>query len=122
MSLQYHQTLVTPFEVAALHAVIATAREHRPEGDPDIETAYRWLAYARSGLFEQWRALPPGHHLKEAYRDAVWTWDDQDLAAIPEDRLVDPEAVRSIGEGFRRPTPEEIAEGVAREFPELADG
>jgi hypothetical protein len=52
----------------------------------------------------------------------VWTWDDQDLAAIPEDRLADPDAVRSIGEGFRRPTPEEIAEGVDREFPELADG
>jgi hypothetical protein len=117
MSLQYHQTLITPFEVAALHNLIA-----RAEQGPDRDTAYRWLCHARSGLYEEWKALPDGHHLKEAYRDVVWTWDDQDLAAIPEDRLVDPDTVRSIGEGFRRPTPEEVAEGVAREFPELADG
>lgn len=93
MSLQYHQTLITPFEVAALHNLIASAEE-----GPDRDTAYKWLAYARSGLFEAWQALPDGHHLKEAYRDQTWTWDDQDLARIPDDRLVSTEEVRSIGE------------------------
>ncbi len=117
MSLQYHQTLITPFEVAALHNLIASA-----EQGPDRTTAYRWLCHARSGLYAEWAALPKGHHLKDAYSDEVWTWDDQDLAAIPEDRLVSSEEVRSIGEDFRRPTPDEIAEGVAREFPELIDG
>ena len=109
MSLQYHQTLITPFEVAALHEVIAVARQHREEGDPVVETAYRWLCHARSGLYAEWCALPDGHHLRDAYRDEVWTWDDQDLAAIPEDRLVSQEEVRRIGEAlevddtFRRP-------------------
>jgi len=120
MSLQYHQTLITPFEVGALHNLIATA----PDG-PDREIAYRWLCHARSGLYEEWCALPPGHHLKDAYRKEVWQWDDQDLASIPKDRLVSQEEVRRIGEdlqvddnlpgseavdlqGFRRPTAEEV--------------
>ena len=93
MSLQYHQTLITPFEVAALHNLIAHA-----EQGPDRDTAYRWLCHVRSGLFAEWQALPVGHHLKDAYREEVWTWDDQDLASIPEDRLVDPEEVSRIGE------------------------
>lgn len=117
MSLQYHQTLVTPFEVAALHNLIACA-----EAGPDKDVAYRWLCHARSGLYEEWRALPNGHHLKEAYAEQVWQWDDQDLASIPEDQLVSPEKAREIGKGFRRPSPEEVAEAVEREFPELANG
>jgi hypothetical protein len=108
MSLQYHEVLITPLEVAALHQVIATASRHLPEDDQSVTTAYRWLAYARSGLYEQWAALPDGHHLRDAYTDEVWQWDDQDLASIPEDRLVSPEDVRAIGEGFRRPTAEEV--------------
>jgi hypothetical protein len=93
MSVQYHQTLITPFEVRALHNLIA-----RAEGGPDKQVAYRWLCHARSGLFAEWQALPDGHHLKDAYRDEVWQWDDQDLASIPEDRLVSPEDLPAIGE------------------------
>ena len=69
----------------------------------------------------------------------MWAWSDRDLAAIAKERLVSQEEVRRIGEdlqvddnlpsseavdlqGFRRPTPDEIADGVASEFPELADG
>ena len=58
-----------------LHEVIAIADDGAAK-----KAAYRWLAYARSGLYEQWQKLPDGHHLKEAYRDDVQTWDDQDIA------------------------------------------
>ena len=117
MSLHYHQTLITPFEVGALHNLIA-----RAEDGPDKEVAYRWLCQARSGLFAEWQALPDGHHLKDAYRDEVWQWDDQNLAAVPDSLRLSSEEVRAIGEGFRRPTSEEIEAAVAEEFPELADG
>lgn len=106
MSLHYLLTTVTPFEVAALHNVIAAA----PDSD-DKQTAYRWLCHVRSELFREWRALPDGHHLKDAYRNDVWTWDDQDLAAP-----------RTVTPNFKRPTFEEIEEGIAKEFPELSDG
>lgn len=115
MSLHYHRTLITPFEVRALHNLIARAEE-----GPDKEIAYRWLCQARSGLFAEWQALPDGHHLKDAYRGEAWQWDDRDLASIPEDRLVSPEEVRAIG--LRRPTREEVEAGVAEEFPGLIDG
>ena len=105
MSLHYLPTTVTPFEVAALHAVIAAAKE----GD-DKKTAYRWLCQVRSALFAKWQQLPDGDHMKEAYREAVWTWDDQDIAAP-----------RGEAPKLKRPTLEEIKEGVAREFPELPD-
>ena len=100
MSLQYHQTLITPFEVAALHNLIAKADEGQ-----DRDTAYRWLCHARSGLFAEWQALPDGHHLKHAYADQVWTWDDQDLDSIPEENRVSPEEVRAL---FDRPSFEEV--------------
>ena len=93
MSLHHHDVVVSPFEIAALHNLIAAA----PAG-ADKDVAYRWLAYARSGLYEQWQKLPDGHHLKDAYRDDVWMWDDQDLAAIPKDRLVRPEDVRAMAQ------------------------
>jgi len=79
MSLHYHQTTITPYEVAALHRVIAAA----PDGEAK-QTAYRWLCHARSGLFSAWQQLPDGDHLKEAYRDDTWTWDDQDIAERPD--------------------------------------
>ena len=101
--MQYHQTLVSPIEVQALHNLIARAAD-----SPDKEVAYRWLCHARSGLFAEWQALPDGHHVKEAYRDEAWKWDDQDLASIPEDQLVSPADVAAIGEGFKRPSPEEL--------------
>lgn len=89
MSLHYLPTTVTPFEVAALHNVIATA----PEGD-DKQTAYRWLCHVRSELFSQWQALPDGHHLKDAYREDVWTWDDQDIAERATEQPIDVTGLR----------------------------
>ena len=72
-------------------------------------------------------------HLKDVYRDEVWTWNDEDIAAprLDEDNRptladIDTSALRrraaELKQGFRRPTPDEIADGVASEFPELADG
>ena len=95
MTLQYHQTLITPFEIGALHNLIARAEE-----GTDKEVAYRWLCHVRSSLFTEWQALPEGHHLKDAYRDEVWKFDDQDLASIPQYRLASPDEVRSIGDSI----------------------
>jgi hypothetical protein len=104
-----------------------------------VEDGQRWLASVCERLYGEWEALPDGSHLKAAYANEVWAWSDRDLAAIAKERLVSQEEVRRIGEdlqvddnlpsseavdlqGFRRPTPDEIADGVASEFPELADG
>lgn len=46
------------------------------------EVAYRVLAGLRRGLYAEWLKLPEGDHLKEAYRDLVWTLDDTDLAGL----------------------------------------
>jgi len=112
MSLQYCPTLISPSDVGALHNLIA-----RAEDGADKEAAYRWLCYARSELFAAWQALPDGHHLKEAYANEVWQWNDEDLASIPEERQVSSEEVRELLSDlerpamFRRPTPEEMADG-----------
>ena len=90
MNLQYHQATITPFEVAALHNLIAKADEGQ-----DKEIACKWLNYVRSGLYAEWQALPNGNHLKEVYRDMTWQWDDQDLAGLS--NTLTPEEVRAIG-------------------------
>lgn len=130
-NLEFHQVTVTPDVVHCLHNVLARYRADlqdlpdTPErwvAEQEATRLCRWLAYTRQSLYRTWDELPAGDHLKDAYRDEVWTWDDQDLASIPEDRLVSPEEVRAIGEGFRRPTRKEVEAAVAEEFPELADG
>lgn len=127
-NLEFHSVTLTPDVVHCLHNVLARYRadlQDQPDTpgrlvqEQEAERLYRWLAYTRQSLYRCWQELPNGDHLKEAYRDEVWTWDDQDLASIPEDRLVSPDQVRAL---FSRPSSEEVAEAVAKEFPELADG
>ena len=91
MSIQYQEVQINPLEIQALHNLICKAAD----GD-DKDISYRWLAYARSTMFEAWQALPDGHHLKDAYRDEAWKWDDQDLAAIPDEARVGLDAVRAL--------------------------
>ena len=98
MSLHYHLTLVTPLEIAALHNVIGAA------ADSDCKTtAYRWLCNARAGLYDEWTELPDGHHLKEAYRDEVWQWNDEDIATPRSDNPTEPGS-------FARPTEEGLTD------------
>lgn len=94
MTVHYHQTLITPAEAGALHRLVAQASEGR-----DRELIYRWLCHVRSGLFAEWQTLPDGHHLKEAYREDVWQWDDQDLTGRPPMSLGPADV-----EGFTRPS------------------
>jgi hypothetical protein len=123
-NLEFHSVTLTPDVVHCLHNVLASYRanlQDQPESperwarEEEATRLYRWLTYVRQSLFLTWQDLPAGDHLKEAYREEVWTWDDQDLASIPEDRLVSPDDLPGSDavdlQGFRRPTPEEIADG-----------
>jgi hypothetical protein len=95
MSLHYYQTVITPYEVGCLHDLITNS-----EPDPDQEAAYRWLCQLRSGLFDEWQSLPDGNHLKEAYRDEAWKWDDRDLSGAPDNRRITLEDICSPGGGL----------------------
>jgi hypothetical protein len=122
MSLHYCDVRISPYEVKCLHNLICRMRSSmqakREAGEKlsdsdwlielQVDDAWRWLASVRELLYAEWEALPDGSHLKAAYADEVWTWSDRDLASIPEECRVSPEEVRAIGEGFRRPTPEEV--------------
>ena len=118
-NLEFHSVTLTPDVVHCLHNVLASYRanlQDQPESperwarEEETTRLYRWLTYVRQSLFRTWQELPAGDHLKEAYRDEVWSWDDQDLAAGPEaDTLPGLEDVDLSA--LRRPTPEELADG-----------
>lgn len=124
VALHNYSTTVTPQEVSCLHNALsyvqAVLRAKREAGEKptdgewlveiEAKTAARWLANVKEGLYSEWAALPEGSHLKEAYADEVWTWSDRDLAAGREaDNLPGSDAVDL--QGFRRPKPEELADG-----------
>ena len=70
MSLKFKKVLITPeIETALSNAVDA---DKHPE-------AYKFIAYVRDELYSAWQELPEGSHLKAAYLDEVWTWNDSDL-------------------------------------------
>jgi len=70
MSLKFKKVIITPeIETALSNAVFA-------DKDPE---AYKWIAYVRDELYAEWQDLPEGSHLKAAYLDEVWTWNDEDL-------------------------------------------
>ena len=73
--MKYLTVTITPELAAAVHNVL-----HSDEPSEAARTEVQtWLGYVNSELFRSWSALPTGDHLKEAYRDQVWTWDDQDI-------------------------------------------
>ena len=102
MSLHYMDTTLSPMEHDALHDVVEHMRRELEERRQEAidqsremtsterrlyDSAYRahlWLAAQAERLYEEWQALPPGSHLRDAYADRVWTWSDRDLAAMDE--------------------------------------
>ena len=46
----------------------------------ECEQLESWTSYVSQSLYQTRRDLPEGDHLKNSYRDQVWTWDDQDIA------------------------------------------
>ena len=54
----------------------------KQEKTRDENDVYTWVAYVKQSLFKTWSELPEGDHLKGAYIDQVWSWDDQDLAQM----------------------------------------
>jgi hypothetical protein len=117
--LHNHQTTVTPHEVACLHNALgyaAKAVQAKRDADEPLTdwdwlveqqttTAQRWLANVKESLWSSWVELPEGSHLKEAYRDEVWTWSDRDLAEPWP--AVDAPTPDQVGEGPRRPRTQE---------------
>lgn len=76
-------TRITPPEVEALHNLISYVEDlpNRPEyvSDEVVEAAYKFLSGARSDLHKVWSELPEGNHLREAYTEEAWKWDDTGL-------------------------------------------
>jgi hypothetical protein len=114
-NLRYHQVVITPEDHTCLHNVISHVRrelltkreDHLENNGPEltywedrllqqVEQLERWKSYVSQSLFKCWSDLPDGDHLKLSYSDQVWTWDDQDLAQIPEDQKVPPEKLGQI--------------------------
>ena len=79
MTLHNLRTTITPAEFAELQSLA---------NQSDSDLAKRWVAAVAEELYQEWAKLEDGSHLKEAYRDEVWTWSDRDLAEAPE---ADPE-------------------------------
>ena len=114
-NLRFHQVVITPEDHTCLHTVLTYAlselrkkqEDHTERDGPELtyfedlvlqqaEQLGRWKDYVSQSLYKCWRELPEGDHLRHSYRDQVWTWDDQDLANIPEDRRISPEELREI--------------------------
>ena len=115
-NLRFHQVTITPEDQRNLHNVISyvlrTLGKRRQDllesgdGEPlsdweervldQCEDLKKWKDYVSQSLYQCWRDLPDGDHLKLSYQDQVWTWDDQDLASIPEDQKVPPEKLGQI--------------------------
>lgn len=114
-NLRFHQVTITPEDHRNLHNVVCHVlselttkqRDHLENDGPEltyfedrllkqVEDLQRWKSYVSQSLFDTWQSLPDGDHLKYSYQDEVWTWDDTDLASIPEDQKVPSEKVGSI--------------------------
>lgn len=74
-NLLFHQVTITPEMLDKIANLVFKDEKTRDEND-----VYTWVAYVRQSLYKTWSELPDGDHLKGAYIDDVWSWDDQDLA------------------------------------------
>lgn len=79
--MKYINVTITPEEERALSNLITGLKVKDIDGDDneDISLAYKWIAYVRGELYKNWTALPKGSHLKSAYAEEVWAWNDEDL-------------------------------------------
>ena len=75
-AVKYLNVTITPETATALHNVLSKVDRNSTEYS-ELNT---WLAYVNQSLYKAWLELPDGDHLKAAYADQVWTWDDQDIA------------------------------------------
>ena len=74
--MKYNTVTITPEDEQALSNVIADALE---AGHPNADVAYKWIAYVREVLYSNWKGLADGSHLRAAYSDSVWGWNDSDI-------------------------------------------
>lgn len=71
MNFKFTPVLISPEDERALSNAVD------PKKHPQ---AYKWLCYVRTQMWNHWKHMPNGDHLKEAYRNDVWAWNDEDLA------------------------------------------
>jgi hypothetical protein len=78
---KYFEVLITPEEVDAISNVVASFKqvEFDEFTDSDAAVVHKWVSYVKHVLFNKWADLEDGDHMKEAYRDEVWSWTDNDL-------------------------------------------
>ena len=81
--MKYVKVLISPEEEAALSECISEYQSTLVDPDPhtarSADLAYKWVCYVREVLTGEWNRLPEGSHLKDAYVDDVWTWNDSDF-------------------------------------------
>jgi hypothetical protein len=77
--MKYLDVQITPEDVDALSNVLAQFKQLEEYSTKDAELSDKWLSYVRDRLYNEWKELPDGSHLKEAYIDDVWSWNDEDL-------------------------------------------
>ena len=114
MTLHYHQTTITPRELGYIHNLVSnvlmtigtkditTLSEWEHQLLKETDLVRQWTGHVKHELFDQWEQLPEGDHLKESYRDEVWTWDDQDISQVrrndnPQDHKVIEESLLMDG-------------------------
>ena len=98
-NLRFHEVVITPEDHRCLSSVVNSVlselrKKHQDslfsKSEPltpneqtllqECEQLESWTSYVSQSLYQTWRDLPEGDHLKNSYRDQVWTWDDQDIA------------------------------------------
>lgn len=119
-NLKFHQVTITPEDHKHLHNVLSYVRgtlgrkkqESLDKGEDSplsyweeqvlkqSEDLEKWKDYVSQSLYQCWRDLPDGDHLKNSYSESVWTWDDQDLHNIPPENQVSPEEARKMLESL----------------------
>lgn len=94
MTLHYHQTTITPRELGYIHNLLSEIRRTLGTKDQstlsywedqlvkESELLSQWTGNVKHELYKKWVDLPEGDHLKESYRNDVWTWDDQDISSL----------------------------------------
>ena len=73
MTLQFKQVIITPEVVDEIYNILPPSE--------DATTLMKWLSYVKDELYKEWNNLPEGSHLKAAYADDVWSWNDEDICS-----------------------------------------
>jgi hypothetical protein len=74
---------ITPETLDALYSLsisLEGMKGHSMEKRQELSVLHKFIGYAKGEVYKAWKELPEGSHLKAAYLDDVWSWDDGDIA------------------------------------------